>query len=114
MVYRTDAPPSPRPPPDCAAGRRRRFDAISGIADLTGDDCAKLATTNTCTPLRGTCVEFLVDGSWTEAADLLAVTPTFLMVRSPFTCTAPTQVRVRRNVRDGGEAVSEPLTICTN
>jgi CSLREA domain-containing protein len=90
------------------------FDAISGIEGLTSNDCAKLATTNTCTPLHGTCVEFLVDGTWTEATDVLAVTPTFLMVRSPFTCSAPTQVRVRRNVRDGGEAVSEPLTICTN
>src|SRR4030095_14401058 len=43
------------------------FDAISGIAGLTPDDCADLASTNTCSPLRGMCVEFMVDGVWTEA-----------------------------------------------
>ncbi len=63
---------------------------------------------------RGTCVEFFVDGNWTPAADVLGVTPRFIMVRSPFTCSDPTQVRVRRAVRDGGEAVSDLLTICTN
>jgi hypothetical protein len=90
------------------------FDAVSGVAGLTKDDCGKLATTNTCSPLHGTCVEFMVDGTWTPAADVLGVTPTFVMVRSPLTCTAPTQVRVRRPVLGGGEAVSNALTICTN
>ena len=87
---------------------------MSGVEGLTPEDCAKLATTNTCAPLHGTCVEFMADGVWTAAADVLGVTPTFVMVRSPLTCTAPTQVRVRRAVLDGGEAVSNPLTICTN
>ncbi|MGH7787451.1 MAG: hypothetical protein ACRERC_11330 [Candidatus Binatia bacterium] len=56
----------------------------------------------------------MVDGVWTDAADVLAVTPTFVMVRAPFTCTAPTSARIRRRVRSGGEAVSNELTICTN
>lgn len=90
------------------------FDAISGVAGLTSTDCARLAMTNTCSPLSGTCVEFLVDGVWTEAADVLGVTPTFVMVRSPFTCTAPTKVRVRRNVLGGSEAISNELDFCVN
>ncbi len=78
------------------------------------DGCANLATTNTCSPLRGTCVEFLVDGEWTAAADVVGVTPTVVMVRSPFTCTAPTRARVRRARLDGGEVTSNELTICQN
>ena len=90
------------------------FDAVSGLDGLTIDDCANLATTNTCIPLHGTCVEFLVDGAWTAAADVVGVTPTFVMVRAPFTCTAPTQARVRRATLDGGEVTSNELTICQN
>jgi len=90
------------------------FDAITGVAGLTSADCAKLATTNTCSPLNGTCVEFLIDGVWTEAADVLGVTPTFIMVRSPLTCTAPIKVRVRRAVLGGGEVVSNELDFCVN
>ncbi|MDX2169885.1 MAG: hypothetical protein SF182_22630, partial [Deltaproteobacteria bacterium] len=90
------------------------FDAVSGLQGLTEKDCANLARTNTCAPLHGTCVEFLVDGRWTAAADVLGVTPTFVMVRAPFTCSAPTRARVRRAVLGGGEVVSNELTICTN
>jgi len=90
------------------------FDAVAGVQGLTPDDCTKLGTTNTCDPLHGTCVEFLVDGVWTPAADVLGVTPTTVMVRAPFTCTAPTQARVRRAKLDGGEVRSNELTICAN
>jgi hypothetical protein len=90
------------------------FDAISGLSGLTSSDCANLAMGNTCSPLNGTCVEFLVDGVWTEAADVLGVTPTFAMVRAPFTCTQPTKVRVRRSVLFGSEVVSNELDFCVN
>ena len=90
------------------------FDAISGVDGLTKTDCANLAMTNTCTPLNGTCVEFLVDGVWTEAADVLGVTPTAVTVRTPFTCTAPTSMRVRRPIHGGGAVVSNELAFCVN
>ncbi len=60
------------------------------------------------------CVEFLVDGVWTEAADLLGVTPTTLTVRSPFACHEPTTVRVRRLDFDGAEVISNALPFCMN
>jgi hypothetical protein len=89
------------------------FDAISGYADA-GRDCMGLKNWNTCTPLRGTCVEFLLGAQWVEAQDILAVTPTHLVVRAPVTCTSPVLIRVRRSVLDGGEAVSEPAPFCRN
>jgi hypothetical protein len=90
------------------------FDAISGLNGLTSADCAKLASTNTCSPLQGTCIEFLVGETWTAAADVLGVTPTTVMVRAPFTCTTPTKVRARRAVLGGGEAMSNELPFCVN
>lgn len=90
------------------------FDAVSGLSGLTSADCANLAGTNTCSPLHGTCVEFLEGDTWTAAADILGVTPTTVMVRAPFTCTAPTTVRVRRAVLGGGDMVSNELPFCIN
>jgi len=64
------------------------FDAISGN-DVAGD-CAAIPTANTCPPRRGNCV--FVAG---QAAEVVAVTPTMLVVRAPFTCVEPVQVAVR-------------------
>src|SRR5262249_34912738 len=90
------------------------FDAVSGVSGLTSADCANLASTNTCSPLHGTCIEFLDGDTWTAAADVLGVPPTAVMVRLPFTCTAPTKVRARRAVLNGAEAVSNELPFCLN
>jgi CSLREA domain-containing protein len=88
------------------------FDAISGHRGGVGGDCRALAALNTCAPLNGTCVEFLVDGQWREALDVLAVTPTTVVVRAPLTCTEPTFVRTRRRIASGGEVVSAPTPFC--
>lgn len=109
-----DARPSAFVEGALVALRGSGFDAVSGVVGLTGDECAALATTNTCAPLRGTCVEFLVDDAWVPAADVLGVTPTTVMVRAPFTCSAPTVARVRRAVLGGGEVTSNELAICRN
>jgi hypothetical protein len=90
----------------------RGFDAISGHSTASRD-CGALQEGNGCDPLRGTCVEFLVDGQWTAAADVLAVTPTHLVVRSPITCSAPALLRVRRRALGGAERASEPVPFCT-
>ncbi|HSP95669.1 MAG TPA: hypothetical protein VL049_00305 [Candidatus Dormibacteraeota bacterium] len=58
--------------------------------------------------MHRTCVELLVDGGWTPAADVLGGAPTFVMVRAPFTCSAPTRARVRRAILGGGEVTSNP------
>jgi len=42
------------------------------------------------------------------------VTPTHLVVRSPLTCVAPTLLRVRRQVLNGGEIASVPVPFCRN
>jgi len=89
------------------------FDAISGHL-LETRDCAGLKIGNTCNPLHGTCVEFLLGAEWIEAEDVLAVTPTHLVVRAPTTCTSPTMLRVRRIALDGTEVVSEPVPFCLN
>jgi hypothetical protein len=89
------------------------FDAISGLAS-DSPDCTALKDGNGCQPLRGTCVEFLVDGQWTGASDVVAVTPTHIVVRSPMTCAAPTLLRVRRRALDGTEIASDPVSFCRN
>jgi hypothetical protein len=89
------------------------FDAVSGHAG-GGRDCTALASGNGCAPLRGTCVEVLADGEWIEVADVLAVTPTHLVVRSPITCTAPTLLRVRRRAFNGTEVTAAPVPFCQN
>lgn len=90
------------------------FDAISGHHGGVAGDCHALASGNRCSPLQGSCVEFLVDGIWTEAADVIAVTPRHLVVRAPFDCTQPTELRVRRPILGGGESVSDPIAFCEN
>jgi hypothetical protein len=62
------------------------FDAIGGA----GADCGSIAAANTCRPLRGNCV--FIDR---QAAEVVAVTPTMLVVRAPFTCVEPVALRVR-------------------
>ena len=89
------------------------FDAISGHV-LPTRDCAGLKIGNTCNPLHGTCVEFLLGTQWVEAEDVLAVTPTHLVVRAPMTCTSPAMLRVRRQALDGTEVVSELAPFCLN
>jgi hypothetical protein len=62
------------------------FDAIDGA----GDSCDGIAAANTCRPQHGNCV-FV----GRTAAEVVAVTPTMLVVRAPFTCVAPVSVSVR-------------------
>jgi hypothetical protein len=62
------------------------FDAIGGI----GTTCDGAAAVNTCRPLRGNCV--MIDRVPTE---VIAVTPTMLVARAPFTCVAPVRASVR-------------------
>lgn len=90
------------------------FDAVSGHSGGVTGDCTDLATGNGCTPLRGMCVEFLVDGIWTEASDVLGVTPTTITVRTPMDCAGPTLVRLRRPDFDEAEVVSNTIHFCEN
>lgn len=78
-------------PPFAAAGELVRvygsgFDAIDGA----GTSCDTIAAANTCRPLHGNCV--FIDRAPTE---VIAVTPTMLVLRSPFTCVEPVELRVR-------------------
>ncbi|MFN8642604.1 MAG: hypothetical protein U0802_13490 [Candidatus Binatia bacterium] len=91
----------------------RGFDAVSGHA-ASERDCAALSAGNGCDPLRGTCVEILVDGAWTEVADVLGVTPTHVVVRSPITCAEPAVLRVRRRTLSGDAVASPPVAFCHN
>jgi hypothetical protein len=91
----------------------RGFDAISGHSH-DSPDCAGLKSGNGCDPLHGTCVEFLADGRWVAAADVLGMTPTHLVVRSPITCVAPTLLRVRRATLNGDDIASQPVPFCRN
>jgi hypothetical protein len=78
------------------------FDAVSGHTGQSSGNCEALKQTNTCTPtLQGTCVEFGVDDVFTEASDVLAVTPTHLVVTSPFPCAKGAKVRVTRKDANG-------------
>lgn len=90
------------------------FDAVSGHSGGVGGDCADLSAGNGCSPLRGMCVEFFVDGDWVEAADVVGVTPTMLTVRLPFDCSEVSSLRVRRLDLDGAEIVSNPHSFCAN
>lgn len=90
------------------------FDAISGHTGGVAGDCHALAMGNRCSPLQGTCVEFLVGETWTPATDVLGVTPTHVIATVPFTCDEASQARVRRQILGGGESVSTPIAFCTN
>jgi hypothetical protein len=92
-------------PPFAAAGDLVRiygsgFDAIEGA----GTGCAAIAAANTCRPVRGNCV--FVDR---RPAEVVAVTPTMLVIRAPFTCVSPVPLATRsRRTRGFGRA-----TFCT-
>lgn len=76
----------------------RGFDAIEGNAAAGG--CDAIAAANGCDPLRGNCV--VVGG---QPAEVIAVTPTMLVVRAPFTCVEPVRLEVRnRRARGIGRA----------
>jgi len=92
-------------PPFAAAGELVRvygsgFDAIDGA----GTSCDTIAAANTCRPLRGNCV--FIDR---VAVDVIAVTPTMLVVRTPFTCVEPVELRVRTR----WSRASATATFCT-
>ena len=92
-------------PPFAAAGELVRiygtgFDAIGGA----GTTCATVEAANTCRPVRGNCV--FIDR---QPAPVVAVTPTMLVIRAPFTCVSPVQVATRtQRSRGFGRA-----TFCT-
>jgi hypothetical protein len=94
-------------PPFASAGELVRiygsgFDAINGAGQNA--TCSGLAAVNTCRPVRGNCV--FIDR---QPAEIVAATPTMLVVRAPFTCVAPVSVRLRtRWSRGFGRA-----TFCT-
>ncbi len=90
------------------------FDAVSGHTGGGTADCRALKSGNSCNPLRGTCVEFFVDGAWTAAQEVLAVTPTAVAVRSPATCVTPMMIRVKRATRTGAVIASPPVPFCYN
>lgn len=88
-------------PPFAAAGELVRiygsgFDAIEGA----GDGCQDVESANGCRPVRGNCV--FIDR---QPAPVVAVTPTMLVVRAPFTCVEPVPVAARtRRSRGFGRA----------
>jgi hypothetical protein len=78
-------------PPFAAAGELVRiygtgFDAIDGA----GADCGSVEAANTCRPVHGNCV--FIDR---QPASVVAVTPTMLVIRAPFTCVEPVTVAAR-------------------
>jgi hypothetical protein len=97
------------------------FDAISGN---TSGNCRTLKNNNKCSPMQGTCVQFLervvVDGEeqyvpTSNQPDVLAVTPTSLVVRAPVDCRGPMKIRVNR-LGPGGNPLPIPAVIdfCRN
>jgi hypothetical protein len=88
-------------PPTAAAGELvrvygRGFDAIEGNAPDGG--CDDIPAANRCASSKGNCVA--VDG---QPADVIAVTPTMLVLRAPFSCVSPVRIEVR-NRRSRGIA----------
>jgi hypothetical protein len=78
------------------------FDAIRGNGP--GGDCTSIARLNGCKPVVGNCV--VIGG---VQAEVVAVTPTMLVARAPFSCAEPVPVTVRnRHSRGIGRA-----TFCT-
>jgi hypothetical protein len=92
------------------------FDAISGHIGQSSGNCGALKQTNKCSPLQGTCVQFLVDGVPVGGdVDVLAVTPTHLVVKSPIACSKPVKIRVKRLGPNGVEIPNPPQAdFCTN
>jgi len=81
------------------------FNAIDG--HFAEERCSEVTARNTCVPLRGNCVQ--IAG---VAAPLEAVTPTMLVARWPFTCTAPVTLIVKIDNGSFGVVESEPVTVC--
>jgi hypothetical protein len=78
------------------------FDAIRGSGP--DGDCASISSLNGCRPVVGNCV--VIGG---EPAEVVAVTPTMIVARAPFSCAEPVPVVVRnRHARGIGRA-----TFCT-
>lgn len=79
------------------------FDAVAGHG---GTACLDPGVANSCAPLRANCVR--IGGA---AAEVVAVTPTLLVVRRPQTCLEPVGLEVAVRRIDAG-AVSEPVRVC--
>jgi hypothetical protein len=78
------------------------FDAIRGNGP--DGDCTSVPSLNGCRPVVGNCV--VIGG---EPAEVVAVTPTMIVARAPFTCVEPVPVMVRnRHARGIGRT-----TFCT-
>ncbi|GIW42051.1 MAG: hypothetical protein KatS3mg076_2628 [Candidatus Binatia bacterium] len=82
------------------------FNVIDG--HFAEDRCEDVEGRNRCVPLRGNCVR--IGG---VPAPVVAVTPTMLVVRFPFTCTAPVELTVTTDQGPTG-LTSEPFRVCTN
>jgi hypothetical protein len=79
------------------------FNAIGGHD--SSNNCHDLTAAN-CNGLNGTCVEFQESGKPPVQAEILGVTPTHIVVRSPITCHNQVTVRVRRK-RLGGQEIPQ-------
>jgi hypothetical protein len=99
------------------------FNAIDGYQSRTptpgvtgATDCESLADGNKCSPLQGMCVEFKDDsGNWIPADDVLAVTPTTIVVKSSIACSKTTSLRVTRQDNSVPNATFEFTNqFCTN
>lgn len=98
------------------------FNAIDGYAPRSptpgtgATDCESLADGNRCASqggLRGVCVEFKDDNNnWVPADDVLAVTPTTIVVKSSIACSKASEVRVTR--QDNGSTLPASKAFCTN
>lgn len=91
----------------------RGFNAIDGHP--SGGTCASPATSNTCSPLSGVCVEFeLTAGTFTPAT-VVSVTPQQIVVKYPSVlgCAKPMTVRVTQK-DEFNNPESTTGTFCTN
>ena len=79
------------------------FDAVAGYGE---GGCEGAAVANGCAPVRGNCVT--IDG---EPAEVVAVTPTMVVARWPFTCLEPVALRISV-ARVDRPATSAPVVVC--
>ncbi|OFV89618.1 MAG: hypothetical protein A3J75_07525 [Acidobacteria bacterium RBG_16_68_9] len=70
------------------------FDAIDGNGPEAS--CETIEELNTCRPRRGNCV--FIDR---QPVEVIAVTPTMLVIRAPFTCVRPVTIAVRTKYARG-------------
>jgi len=102
------------------------FNAIGGLTSTPSDPNLPIESNctsgirggNSCSGgLQGTCVEFEESpGRWNNRGEVLAVTPTHIVVRSPMDCQVPGRVKVRRRSITGGdvEKISDGPMFCFN